>query len=311
MTLSTQVLRRLADKEKKRDWLDGLSQKQLAAVLADFDQKSSSADSGKRGKGVRRTYAYTMLEVHDTLAAVSGEKHVADMKKMWVEEYVEFCRSVQGGYQTREEAMTSWRQLMDDPSVPRDHKGPKGSLRMNIKIADLTQSFDQVSQQRAATGVQQSLKKVTDAQASAIVKDVVGDFDESSLFGRGLFNELKVGIQDGRALAGNEAAGHAFASNSYGASLLNITELEMVANSAVKPSAKKKARTSNNASLNATSAAEDDDNLAMVAVDGPANADPATVSGSAPVAAAVGTAAGSAPADPSSTDQDGPNDKVS
>eukprot|EP00971_Amphidinium_carterae_P209158 4149286-Amphidinium_carterae.1 len=107
------------------------NEKAFAAVCRSYQKERdrSKRQCGKIKFAVQ-TYMVEMRSSHGLWAAEEGEM-------MWEGEWLEHAKSAKMGFRSRSESEQMWQEFVEDPSVPRDNKGPRGVMRLWVKTRDV------------------------------------------------------------------------------------------------------------------------------------------------------------------------------
>ena len=93
---------------------------------------------------------------------------------IWEGEWKEMAGGAKFGFLTAEEASLEWNKMKAEAWRPRDNLGPKGFLRLWVKVRDIAEIYNDLSRSTRFQQ-QESLKKATDQQIQARTAAVFSD----------------------------------------------------------------------------------------------------------------------------------------
>eukprot|EP00971_Amphidinium_carterae_P331370 6464881-Amphidinium_carterae.2 len=144
------------------------NEKAFHAVLRAYQkERDRSRRQSSKIKFAVQTYMTEMRSSHGVYAAAEGEM-------MWEGEYLEYAKSAKMGFRSRSEAEGLWSSYVEDPSVPRDQKGPRGVMRLWIKTRDVINRYASTSEDRVLQKAERLGKNPKEATLQARQKMVMG-----------------------------------------------------------------------------------------------------------------------------------------
>eukprot|EP00971_Amphidinium_carterae_P195285 3875094-Amphidinium_carterae.1 len=139
-------LKRLAESQGMRSQLDSMQSdegKLYSAMLKGYS---------KERQKIRRVGAKLKFSINEFVVeykARVGSRAQEEGEMMWEGEYYEFARSIKMGSLSRSEAEQNWISFLEDPSIPKDWKGPRGYQRVWIKVRDTLSKFSETSEDKS------------------------------------------------------------------------------------------------------------------------------------------------------------------
>ena len=93
---------------------------------------------------------------------------------IWEGEWTELAAGAKFGYMTKEEAALEWARMKAEAWRPRDQQGPKGFLRLWVKLRDIGEIYNDLNRSTKFQQ-QESLKKATEQQIQSRTALVFSD----------------------------------------------------------------------------------------------------------------------------------------
>ena len=138
---------RLCTNQKATDMVKDIElkdPKQAKCMFKSFSKHKARED--KEAAGVKFSIYAFMQE----WSSSEGRRKAAEYEMMWEGEWMEFSRTAKAGYLTKEEAEKKWLELKQSEEVARDESGPRGFLRLAIKVKDVLTQFEEVKRSQVA-----------------------------------------------------------------------------------------------------------------------------------------------------------------
>eukprot|EP00971_Amphidinium_carterae_P195286 3875095-Amphidinium_carterae.1 len=122
--------------------------------LAESQGMRSQLDTmqSDEGKLIRRVGAKLKFSINEFIVeykARVGSRAQEEGEMMWEGEYYEFARSIKMGSLSRAESEQNWKSYLEDPSIPKDWKGPGGYQRVWTKVRDTLSKFSETSEDKS------------------------------------------------------------------------------------------------------------------------------------------------------------------
>lgn len=133
----------MADRQKCTDWVRDLranEPKEFAKLQAAV-KKSTPDLRGRRH--------FDIVRYRETVYAKVGIRYEGQKKMMWEGEYMEWAKSAEAGYLTKQEAANNWARWGSDPNHPSDELGSRGYKRLLVHQGDFANHFEEAGKEKA------------------------------------------------------------------------------------------------------------------------------------------------------------------
>ncbi|CAE7468859.1 unnamed protein product [Symbiodinium sp. CCMP2592] len=150
----TRQFNRLCEKQDCCDKIKKLTAKDwLAVVIQWFGQREKN-----RLLSVGEKIQFNVMDFIVRLKKSEGTRYARIAEMMWEIEYIEWAtKTARGGYLSKEEAGANWDRWKADVTHTRDHKGPRGFLRLKVtgsaesafvNVTDRVEEYNDFSKER-------------------------------------------------------------------------------------------------------------------------------------------------------------------
>ena len=150
--------RAFARRNGEGDWFDHLEVKHQGQVVKAYSKEAAMA------KKEARRVKFNLKEFIEQFSASTGRRYEGHRVMMWFGAYQEWARSAAGGFLTDPEIDANWQAWTSSLKRFADKKGPRGAMRLPVKVQDVLIDYDDLAQTRALKQSGKVGKGVTDEQ---------------------------------------------------------------------------------------------------------------------------------------------------
>ena len=146
----------MAVRNNELEWFNNLKDEDIQMEKA-YDTERHVAE-----KEVRKL-KFCMKTFKEVLVAESGTEAIGQSKLMWYGEYKEWGQKAEAGFLSIEEIDINWNRWKKDKDKMKasDMKGPRGTLRIPILVADFVNDVNRLSLKRELEQQEKLIKNIT------------------------------------------------------------------------------------------------------------------------------------------------------